>query len=62
MMKDENWRMKDEKIDFKLFGGFGVWQTNERTDEQTFVIVELLSQLKIFQKLLKHYLQFVLRF
>ena len=35
MMKDESWRMKDENIDFKLFEGFGLWQTNEQTDKQT---------------------------
>ena len=31
-MKDESWRIKDEEIDFKLFEGFGLWQTNERTN------------------------------
>ena len=37
--------MKDD--DFKLLTGFGDGRTNERTDEQTFVIVESLSRLKI---------------
>ena len=38
--------MKDEKIDFKLFWGFALGLMDERTDEQTFVIVESLSRLK----------------
>ena len=42
--------MKDEKIDFKLFEGFALWQTNE----QTFVIVESLSRLKIYTLHLSH--------
>ena len=37
--------MKDE--DFKMLRGFDLWQT----DERTFVIVELLSRLKIFVKI-----------
>ena len=37
--------MKDD--DFKLLRGFADGRTDERTDEQTFVIVELLSQLKM---------------
>ena len=36
--------MKDD--DFKLLRGFDNRQTDRRTDEQTFVIVELLSRLK----------------
>ena len=36
--------MKDD--DFKLLRGFGDGRTNERTDEQTFVIVESLLRLK----------------
>ena len=40
MMKDEGRMMKDD--DFKLFRGFA----DGLTDEQTFVIVELLSRLK----------------
>ena len=42
MMRDEELMMKDD--DFKLFRGFDYGQT----DEQTFVIVESLSRLKIF--------------
>ena len=38
-------------IDFKLFGGFGDRQTDRRTDERTFVVVESLSRLK---KILMH--------
>ena len=34
MMKDESWRMEDEKIDFDLFEGFGLWQTDKRTNER----------------------------
>ena len=37
--------MKDD--DFKLLRGFADGQTDKRTDQQTFVIVELLSQLKM---------------
>ena len=33
--------------DFKLLRGFGDGRTNRQTDEQTFVIVESLSRLKI---------------
>ena len=44
MIKDEGWMMKDD--DFKLLKGFALWQTNERTNEQTFAIVESLSRLK----------------
>ena len=40
--------MKDD--DFKLLRGFADRQTDGRTDGQTFVIVELLSQLKMFLK------------
>ena len=36
--------MKDE--DFKLLRGFDNGWTDEQTDKQTFVIVELLSRLK----------------
>ena len=42
-MKDGGWRMKDD--DFKLLRGFADGQT----DEQTFVIVESLSRLKILK-------------
>ena len=37
--------MKDD--DFKLLRGFADRQIDERTNEQTFVIVESLSRLKI---------------
>ena len=37
--------MKDD--DLKLLKGFALGRTNERTDEQTFAIVESLSRLKI---------------
>ena len=37
--------MKDD--DFKLLQGFADGQTDRRTNEQTFVIVELLLRLKI---------------
>ena len=36
--------MKDD--DFKLFKGFALRRTNERTDGQTFAIVESLLRLK----------------
>ena len=36
--------MKDD--DFKLLKGFDNGRTDERTNEQTFVIVESLSRLK----------------
>ena len=42
--------MKDD--DFKLLKGFALGRTNERTDEQTFVIVESLSRLKKSNKTL----------
>ena len=42
MMKDECWMMKDD--DFKLLWGFADWLT----DEQTFVNVESLSRLKMY--------------
>ena len=44
VMNEEWWMMKDD--DFKLLRGFDNRQTDRRTDEQTFVNVELLSQLK----------------
>ena len=44
MTKDEGWMMKDD--DFKLLTGFALRRTNERTDGQTFAIVESLSRLK----------------
>ena len=44
MMKDEWWMMKDD--DVKLLRGFADRQTDRRTNEQTFVIVESLSRLK----------------
>ena len=44
MMKNEGWMMKDD--DFKLLRGFADWQTDRQTDgrtnEQTFAIVESL--------------------
>ena len=43
MMNDEGRMMKDD--DFKLLRGFGDGRTDERTDGQTFVIVESLSRL-----------------
>ena len=46
MMKDEGWRMKDEGW-FQAVVGFDLWQTDERTNERTFAIVESLSRLKI---------------
>ena len=42
--------MKDD--DFKLLRGFADRQTNERTNEQTFVNVESLSRLKIILRTL----------
>ena len=45
MMKDEGLMMKDD--DFKLFRGFADERSDERTNGQTFVIVESLSRLKI---------------
>ena len=42
MKNDEWWRMNDEDDDFKLLKGFA----DERTDKQTFVIVESISRLK----------------
>ena len=47
MMKDdEGWwrRMKDN--DFKLLGGFDLWQMYRQTVEWTFMLLELLSRLK----------------
>ena len=41
--------LKDD--DFKVLRGFADGQTNERTNEQTFVIVESLSRLKIKMKI-----------
>ena len=38
--------MKDDEL--KLLKGFALTQTNERTNEQTFAIVESLSRLKTF--------------
>ena len=35
-------------IDFQLFGGFALRRTDRQANEQTFVIVESLLQLKIF--------------
>ena len=43
MNDDEGWR---RMIDFKVFWGFAFRRTNERTNGQTFVIVESLSRLK----------------
>ena len=45
MMKDGELTMKDD--DFKLLRGFDDGWTDRQTDEQTFVIVESLSRLKI---------------
>ena len=45
MMKDEGQMMKDD--DFKLLKGFALRRTDERTNGQTFAIVESLSRLKI---------------
>ena len=42
LMKDEGWMMKND--DFKLLRGFA----DRLTDRQTFVIVELLLQLKSY--------------
>ena len=41
--------MKDD--DFKLLKGFADERTDGRTNEQTFVIVESLSRLKVKHKL-----------
>ena len=35
VMNDKRWKLKDVKSYFKLFEGFGLWQTNERTDGRT---------------------------
>ena len=37
-------------IDFWLFGGFGNGQTDGRTDGWTFVLLESLLRLKIYQE------------
>ena len=44
--------MKDD--DFKLLRGFDDGQTDERTNGQTFVIVESLSRIKNYQLLLEN--------
>ena len=44
MKNDEGRMMQDD--DFKLLRGFADRQTDRRTNEQTFVIVESLSRLK----------------
>ena len=44
--------MKDD--DFKLLRGFADRQTDERTNGQTFVIVESLSRIKNYQLLLEN--------
>ena len=36
-------------IDFILFGGLGVWVTEKQINEQTFVFLELLSELKTWR-------------
>ena len=51
--------------DFKLLRGFADGRTDERTDEQTFVIVESLSRLKrhcsyIYMKILTYKKSFFL--
>ena len=53
MMKDERQMMKDD--DFKLLRGFADKQTNEQTNGQTFVIVELLLRLKILIQKTLHF-------
>ena len=45
-MKVERWRKNVERWRFKVVGGF----EDRQTDEQTFVIVELLLRLKIFER------------
>ena len=50
MKKDEGWMMKDEGWWFQAVEGFCFktdGRTNERTDGQTFAIVESLSRLKM---------------
>ena len=50
--------MKDD--DFKLLRGFADGRTDERTDEQTFVIVESLSRLKIFHTFISYLLSIII--
>ena len=45
-MNEEWWRMNDEGWWFQAVEGFADKQTKKQMDEQTFVIVESLSQLK----------------
>ena len=51
MMKDDEgwWRMNEEWWRMMISSCWGVLVTDERTDGQTFVIVESLSRLKIVQ-------------
>ena len=44
-MKDKGWKMKDEGWWFQAVEGF-CFMTDERTDRQTFAIVESLLRLK----------------
>ena len=50
MKNDEGWKMNDEGWWFQAVEGF-CFQTDERTDGQTFAIVESLSRLKRWRKL-----------
>ena len=48
MKNDEGWKVKDEGWGFQAVEGFCFKTDGQTTNEQTFAIVELLSQLKNF--------------